>query len=92
MEPKSKKLRITFLVDKNSNEEDIQELCKDYRSNGYEKDEYGNFEISFSLNTILEYNEAIYFVKLIHEELEKSITEKGLKYRGLRWTPNETYN
>lgn len=49
----------------------------------YVVNDEGDFEISFYLNTVLGYNEVLYFMELIHMELEKSITLLGIRYKGI---------
>ncbi|WP_312258494.1 hypothetical protein [Romboutsia ilealis] len=92
MELKTRRIRITFAVSSETSKEDLMNLCKDYKTDKYDISDEGDFEISFSLNTILEYNEVLHFMELIHMELDRSMKMDGIKYKGMRWTPNETYD
>ncbi len=88
---KTRRIIITFTVGRDTSEENLMRLCKSYRSNKYEVNDRGDFELSFSLNTVLEYNEVIHFMELIHMDMESNLTLQGIKYKGMRWTPNEAY-
>ncbi len=66
-----KTIRITFTVSSETSEDDLRKLCKDYMGDEYVVNDEGDFEISFYLNTVLGYNEVLYFMELIHMELEK---------------------
>ncbi|HBG7120435.1 TPA: hypothetical protein KRA05_002399 [Clostridioides difficile] len=78
-----KTIRITFTVSSETSEDDLRKLCKDYMGDEYVVNDEGDFEISFYLNTVLGYNEVLYFMELIHMELEKSITLLGIRYKGI---------
>ncbi|EQE01490.1 hypothetical protein QAO_3231 [Clostridioides difficile CD3] len=78
-----KTIRITFTVSSETSEDDLRKLCKDYMGDEYVVNDEGHFEISFYLNTVLGYNEVLYFMELIHMELEKSITLLGIRYKGI---------
>ncbi|MBH6948090.1 hypothetical protein I6A93_10235 [Clostridioides difficile] len=78
-----KTIRITFTVSSETSEDDLRKLCKDYMGDEYVVNGEGDFEISFYLNTVLGYNEVLYFMELIHMELEKSITLLGIRYKGI---------
>jgi hypothetical protein len=92
MELRMRKVKITFAVGSDTNKNDLKKLCNDFKSNKYDVNDEGSFEISFSLNTVLEYEDLLRFMMFIHNDLGKSIAKKGIKYKGMRWTPNDIYD
>lgn len=91
MKLKTRKIRVTFTVSSKTGEEDLRNICEYYKVYEYGVNDESDFELLFYLNTVLEYNEVLIFMKFIHRKLEKHLTLEGIEYKGMRWTPNETY-